>query len=534
VLPKSPIRGANICRKNPIKPGAGAAHRNIKAFFKKYEGRIFIISNGFKDFIDLVVKPYGIESDHVLANTFTFDEDGWVTGYDRDNLLAYSKGKSKTLQALNLDGRKYVIGDAYTDFEMVEAGIAHKFFAFTENVLRENIIEKADHVTPSFDEFLYVNQMPRALSYPKNRIKALLLDGIHEKAGEAFEEEGYQVEVIEGNLTEEELAQRMKEVSILGVRSRTSITRKVLAQADRLMAVGAFSVRTNLIDLDACLSNGVIVFNAPYTNTRSQVELALGQIIMLMRRVPVYDRRMHEGQWRKFSESCYEIRGKKLGIVGYGHSGTQLSVLAEALGMDVYYFDHVEKPALGNATKCGSLKELLRKADVVSINVSSEPENAGFFDKKAFKSMRDGSFLVNISNGAAVDLPALAANLKSGKIAGAAIDVFPDEPYDDEAAFPSELMGLDNVILTPHICGNTVEAVENTAAFVSGRIIEYINTGSTSGSPNFPELQLPSLKKAHRLIHVHHNKPGILARINSTLAKHQINILGQYLNCRLT
>jgi len=256
-----------------------------KAFFKKFEGRIFIISNGFKDFIDPVVAPYGIESDHVLANSFVFDDEGWVIDYDRNNLLAYSKGKSRTLKSLKLKGEIFVIGDAYTDFEMVEAGIAHKFFAFTENVLRENILGKADHVTPSFDEFLYVHQMPRALSYPKNRIKVLLVDDIHQKATEVFTREGYQVESLPGNPTEAELCEKIKDVSILGIRSRTSITQEVLKHANRLMAIGAFSVRTHLIDQETCSSRGVIVFNAPYTNSRSQVELVIANIIMLMRRI---------------------------------------------------------------------------------------------------------------------------------------------------------------------------------------------------------------------------------------------------------
>jgi len=500
-----------------------------KEFFKKYEGHIFIISNGFKEFIDPVAARYGIDSEHVLANTFLFDDEGWVTGFDEDNPLAHSKGKSRRLKELDLDGEIYVIGDAYTDFEMVEAGIAHKFFMFTENVFRESIREKADHVTPSFDEFLYVNQMPRALSYPKNRIRVLLLDDIHSGAQEVFEREGYQVESISENLPEEELCRRVKGVSILGIRSRTLITPRVLRHANRLMAIGAFSVTSKLIDLEACAGQGVIVFNAPYTNTRSQVELALGQIIMLLRRVPFFNREMHAGRWRKSSANRYGIRGKKLGIGGYGHGGQQLSVLAEAMGMDVYFYDLVEKPALGNATKCYSLKELLRKVDVVSLHIDNSPENEGFFKKAQFKAMRDNSILINLSNGSAVKLKELVANLKSGKLLGAALDVFPEKPPTDNDDFQSVLQGMDNVLLTPHIAGATQEANESTAGYVPQRIIDYINTGDSFQSINFPELRLPAQRKAHRLIHVHENRPGMLARINSLLAEHQINILGQYL-----
>ena len=426
-----------------------------KEFFKKYKGHIYIISNGFKEFIDPVVKRYGIDGEHVLGNNFLFDEAGWIIGIDEENPLAHSKGKSTKLKALDLDGEIYVIGDAYTDFEMVEAGIAHKFFMFTENVFRESILEKADHVTPSFDEFLYVNQMPRALSYPKNRIKVLLLDDIHSGAEAAFKDEGYQVEVLRENLTEEELCLKIKGVSILGIRSRTPVTKKVLRHANRLVAIGAFSVTMRHIDLKACASHGVIVFNAPYTNTRSQVELAIGGIIMLFRRIPTFNAQMHQGSWRKTSLESYEIRGKKLGIVGYGHGGQQLSVLAEAMGMHVFYYDLAEKPALGNATKCSTLKELLRKVDVVSLHVDGRPGNSAFFNESAFKSMRNGAALINLSNGSAVDLEALVDNLKSGKLSGAAIDVFPEKPLFDQGAFRSDLQAVENVLLTPHISGAT-------------------------------------------------------------------------------
>ncbi len=501
-----------------------------KEFFKKYEGNIFIISNGFKDFIDPVVSRYGIESDHVLANTFIYDENGWVVGIDEHNPLAHSKGKSRCLKDLELQGEIYVIGDAYTDFEMVEAGIAHKFFMFTENVFRESILEKADHVTPSFDEFLYVNQMPRALSYPKNRIRVLLIDGIHADAASVFEEEGYRVETLPDNLPPDELARRIEGVSILGIRSRTALPAEVLARANRLIAIGAFSVTTHLIDKGACAANGVIVFNAPFTNTRSQVELAIGQIIALLRRVPHFNRQMHAGYWNKESGSGQELRGKTLGLVGYGHGGQQLSVLAEALGLEVIFYDQVEKPALGNARPVNSLRELLRKSDIVSIHVDDRPENDGFFGARQFKAMRKGAILINLSHGPAIQIDPLVKALKKGQLAGAALDVFPQEPATDTDRFVSELAGMDNVLLTPHIAGSTQEANANTARFVPEKVIDYVNTGASFGSINFPQLRLPAQRRAHRLIHIHRNQPGILARIDSVLAQHHINILGQYLN----
>ena len=500
-----------------------------KAFFKKNKGRIYIVSNGFKDFIDPIVKAYDIDPEFVLANTFLYDEEGWVTDFDQENFLAHSKGKSRTLKALGLEGKIMVIGDAYTDFEMVEAGIAHQFFAFTENVLRENILDKADHVTPSFDEFLYVNQMPRALSYPKNRIQVLLMDGVHEDAKSSFAIEGYELKTSKGAISDKDLAKKLKKVSILGVPPKTAITRSMLQNANRLMAICVFGNGTNNVDLGACADKGVIVFNAPYTNTRSVVELAIGHIIMLLRRIPVYNQRMKAGKWDRSGHTGFEIRGKKLGIIGYGHSGQQLSVLAEALGMDVLFYDLVEKPALGKAIKCHNLKDLLRKSDVVSINVDSRPENEAFFDRLAFNAMQEHSVLINLSNGQAVEIDALVDNLKSGKLLGAAVDVFQDSPFEETTDFKHELQQFENVILTPFIGGRTAEAQTETASFVPGKIIEYINTGNTAQSLNFPRLQLPKLKNAHRLIHIHENRPGLLARINSVLAKHRINILGQYL-----
>jgi D-3-phosphoglycerate dehydrogenase len=330
-------------------------------------------------------------------------------------------------------------------------------------------------------------------------------------------------------LSEEELIEAIKGVSILGIRSKTQVTRRVLEHANRLMAVCAFCIGTKQIDLEACAERGIVAFNAPYSNTRSVVELAIGEIIMLMRRIPSMSHNMHKGQWNKSATNSFEVRGKKLGIVGYGNIGKQLSVLAEGIGMDVYYYDIVERLALGNATKCDTLQELLGMVDVVSLHVDDRPENYGFFNEEAFAAMKPGSILVNLSRGFVVDIPALVANLKSEKLLGAAIDVFPKEPRSNEDPFESELIGLSNVILTPHIGGSTQEAQQHIGDYVPRRIMEYINTGSTFGTVNFPELQLPELKNAHRLIHIHHNLPGIMSQINRVLADHEINIVGQYL-----
>jgi D-3-phosphoglycerate dehydrogenase len=505
-----------------------------KEFFINYSDNILIVSSGFKEFITPIVTEYGIKEENIYANTFVFDEHGNITGFDKNNVLCLDKGKIQQLKALNLKGDVYVIGDGYTDYEIKEAGLANKFYAFTENVERDAVLAKAEHIAPSFDEFLYQNKLPMAISYPKNRISVLLLENIHPEALRLFKSEGYKVEVISSGLDEDELCERIKNVSILGIRSKTQVTKKVLESANKLIAVGAFCIGTNQIDLKSCLQRGVAVFNAPYSNTRSVVELAIGQIIMLYRNTIEKSNKMHQGKWDKSAKNSYEIRGKKLGIVGYGNIGSQLSVLAESMGMEVYYYDIVEKLQLGNAKKCSSLNELLSIADVISLHVDGRPNNKNLIGKKEFDLMKEGVVFLNLSRGHVVDVPALAENIKSGKILGASVDVFPYEPKNNNEEFVNELRGLPNVILTPHIGGSTEEAQFNIASFVPNRILDYINTGNTFQSVNFPNIQLPELKDAHRLIHLHENVPGILAQINNVLAKHNINILGQYLKTNET
>jgi len=498
-------------------------------FFQQFADNIYIVSSGFKEFIVPIVTEYGIKEEHIYANTFEYDEQGNIIGFDRENVLCLDKGKIKLLESLALQGDVYVLGDGYTDYEIKEAGLANKFYAFTENISRDNVVAKAEHIAPSLDEFLYQNKLPMAISYPKNRISVLLLENIHPKAVELFKKEGYQVETHTGAMEEAELCERIKNVSILGIRSKTQVTKKVLANANKLMSVGAFCIGTNQIDLNTCLQSGIAVFNAPYSNTRSVVELAIGQIIMLSRNIFPKSEKMHRGVWDKSATGSFEVRGKKLGIVGYGNIGSQLSVLAENLGMEVYYYDVVEKLQLGNAKKCSSLKELLGLADFVSLHVDGRVTNKNFFGPAEFEAMKEGVIFLNLSRGHIVDISSLVQNIKSGKIKGAAVDVFPKEPVNNAEEFVSELRGLPNVILTPHIGGSTSEAQENIANFVPNRIMEYINTGNTYQSVNFPNIQLPELKNAHRLIHIHENVPGVLANINNVLAKNHVNILGQYL-----
>jgi len=498
-------------------------------FLSENKDNIYIISNGFKEFVAPIVKEYGIDSDHVFANSFTFDHDGNIIGFDDNNLLASNKGKVKTVEGLALQGEVYVIGDGHTDYEMKEAGVAQKFYAFTENVERESVKEKADHIAPSLDEFLYLHKMNKVLSYPKNRIKVLLLENVHEHAAEILKEEGYTVETYPAGLDEEELKEKIKDVSILGIRSKTQVTADVLEEANRLLVIGAFCIGTNQIDLAAASNRGISVFNAPYSNTRSVVELAISEIIMLMRNLPDKIARMHEGSWKKSASGSFEIRGKKLGIIGYGNIGSQLSVLAEAMGLKVYYYDLEEKLALGNATKCKDLKELLETVDIVSLHVDGRPNNVNMIGLSEFKAMKKGMIFVNLSRGHVVDIKSLRRAIEDGTVKGTAIDVFPEEPKSNNDEFISELRGLPNTILTPHIGGSTQEAQKNIATYVPEVIIDFINSGTTINSVNIPKLQLPKLDNAHRLIHMHHNKPGVLAAIDKVLANHHINIVGQYL-----
>jgi D-3-phosphoglycerate dehydrogenase len=500
-----------------------------RSFFKQHADDIYIISNGFKEIIIPIVQVYGIKPEHVLANTFRFDHNGKIIGFDEKDELCENKGKVLKIKSLNLKGEVIMIGDGYTDYETLQGGAATKFYAFTENVSRAVVVEKADRLAPSLDEILFDLSYKASVSYPKNRISVLLLENIHPDAVRIFEQEGYSVETVKGSLSKDELCKRIKDVSILGIRSKTQITPRILNCANKLHAIGTFCIGTNQVNLDECSKRGIAVFNAPYSNTRSVVELALGEMIMLIRNTFVKSTKMHQGIWDKSANNSVEIRGKKLGIVGYGSIGAQFSVIAEALGMKVYFYDVIDKLALGNAKKCSSLQELLALSDVVTLHVDGRKENANLINETSFEQMKDGVVFLNLSRGHVVDLNALIKHLKSGKVRGAAVDVFPEEPASNDEPFISELCGLPNVILTPHVGGSTEEAQLDIGNYVARKIIQYINTGSTFGSVNLPEIQLPEFQSAHRIMHIHENVKGILAQINTILLEYDNNIVGQYL-----
>lgn len=500
-----------------------------KEFFEKFSDDIYVISCGFKEFIDPIVAEYNIPSDRVYANTFKFDESGSIIGFDETNVLSSHNGKIECLKELDLDGEVQVIGDGYSDYVMREAGIAHKFFAYTENVHREKAANNADHIAPNLDEFLFVNDLPRNISYPKNRIKILLLENVHPAAFDNLSEDGFSVELVKHSLSEEELVEKIKGVHVLGIRSKTQVTKRVLDAANKLLVIGAFCIGTKQIELDYAKKKGVVVFNAPYSNTRSVVELAIGEIIMLMRNVFPRSTEIHQGQWNKTAINSREVRGKNLGIVGYGNIGKQLSVLAEAIGMRVYYYDIEDKLALGNAIKCDTLEDLLNVSDVVTVHIDDNQANKNFIGEREINQMRDGAMLINLSRGFVIDIAALTKALKSGKLSGAAVDVYPEEPRSN-GEFKTDLQGLKNVILTPHVGGSTEEAQRDIADFVPNKIMDYINSGNSVDAVNFPNIRLPKQNNAHRFLHIHKNIPGIMAHINEVLAKYEMNIVGQYLS----
>lgn len=373
--------------------------------------------------------------------------------------------------------------------------------------------------------------MPTALSRT-SEINVLLLENIHSDAAELLTAEGYHVETYDGALGEPELASRLSGVHVLGIRSTTQLTEKVLDQTDALIAVGAFCIGVNQIDLTAATQRGIAVFNAPFSNTRSVVELAIAEIIALTRRLTDKSRDMHAGIWDKSAAGSHEIRGRRLGIVGYGNIGSQLSVLAEALGMSVYFYDTVDKLALGNARRCGTLEELLESVDIVTLHVDGRSGNRDFFGATEFDKMQQGAIFLNLSRGFVVDHAALRRHIESGHIAGAAIDVFPHEPKRRGEPFESDLRGLPNVILTPHVGGSTEEAQQDIGRFVASKLRHYVTDGTTSLSVNFPGLTLPKPAGVHRLAHIHKNTPGVLAAINGVLADHGVNIEGQHLGTR--
>ncbi|MDA7748913.1 phosphoglycerate dehydrogenase [Litoricola sp.] len=367
-------------------------------------------------------------------------------------------------------------------------------------------------------------------SFDKSKLKILLLEGIHPSAERIFRDAGYQnIETVKTALTGEELKSRLEGVHFLGIRSRTTLARDLFEAADKLVAVGCYCIGTNQVDLTAATEHGVVVFNAPYSNTRSVAELVLAEAILLLRRIPEKNAKAHRGGWAKTANDSFEIRGKTLGIVGYGSIGSQLSVLAEGLGMRVIFYDVVSKLPLGNASQTPSLEALLGQADIVTLHVPDLPSTRNLIDQERISQMKPKSILINASRGTVVDIDALTKALADSHLLGTAIDVFPVEPKSNNDEFLSPLRGFDNAILTPHIGGSTQEAQENIGVEVAEKLVRYSDNGSTLTSVNFPEVALPPHPNHHRVLHVHENRPGVLSAINTVFAENQINIGSQFL-----
>lgn len=370
----------------------------------------------------------------------------------------------------------------------------------------------------------------RNTSFNKDKIRFLLLEAVHQSAVDSLNQAGYHnIDYLKTSLSEEELKERIADAHFVGIRSRTQLTQSVFDSARKLQAVGCFCIGTNQVDLDAALMRGIPVFNAPFSNTRSVAELVIGQAILLLRGIPAKNAQLHRGVWNKAATGSFETRGKKLGIIGYGNIGSQLSVLAESMGMKVYLYDVMTKLPLGNATQLSSLQELMEQCDVISLHVPETPQTQNMIGPQELEWAKSGAILINASRGTVIDIEALAASLENGRLGGAAIDVYPVEPKSNDEEFQSPLRAFDNCILTPHIGGSTMEAQENIGIEVSEKLVKYSDNGSSFTSVNFPEVALPAHPGKHRLLHIHENIPGVLTEINKTFSEAGINISSQYL-----
>jgi D-3-phosphoglycerate dehydrogenase len=488
---------------NRLRKKVSPSFARNKEFFKKYQGRVLIVSGGFKEFIAPVVKSFFIEEDCIYANTFIYDKKNNIIGSDEENPLAQEGGKVKLLKQLKLKGQVIAIGDGYTDYQMRESGMADQFFAFTENIARERVLAKADYIAPSLDEILYKMKLPMALSYPKSRINAVLLGKETFATEPYFKLEGYNV-IKRETFTNKALAD-LKNASIIVSSLKQEITD--LNNFPKLISLAVWGNNNQQFNESIAQQMAVPIFSSPYANTRSVVELGLGFMFQLSR------------------QTNTELRGKKIGIIGYGNAGSLMGVLAQNLGMDVLYFDEKDRAPLGNAIACKSVTDLLKKSNYV---VLLQSKNTGtILAEKELKQMQPNACLINLSYDDSVEVQAALKLVQLKKLFGFAMDFQQEENY-------LKLKQNNQIIATLNQRNNTLETQQNIASFTSEKIIQYINTGNISRSLNFPDIQLPALQGSHRFIHIHKNKPGLLAKINAILAKHKINITGQYLRTNET
>lgn len=488
---------------NKLRKKVSPSFARNKEFFKKYQGRVLIVSGGFKEFIAPVVKSFFINEDCIYANTFIYDKKNIIIGSDEENPLAQEGGKVKLLKQLKLKGQVIAIGDGYTDYQMRESGMAEQFFAFTENIARERVLAKADYIAPSLDEILYKMKLPMALSYPKSRINTMLLGKETFATAPYFKLEGYNV-IKRDSLSNKALTD-LKNASIIVSSLKQEITN--LNTFPKLISLAVWGNNNQQFNANMAQQMAVPIFSSPYANTRSVVELGLGFMFQLSR------------------QTNTELRGKKIGIIGYGNAGSLMGVLTQNLGMDVLYFDEKDRAPLGNAIACKSLTDLLKKSNYV---VLLQSKNAGtILAEKELKQMQPNACLINLSYDDSVEFQAVLKLIQQKKLFGFAMDFQQEENY-------LKLKQNSQIIATLNQRNNTLETQQNIASFTSEKIIQYINTGNISRSLNFPDIQLPALQGSHRFIHIHQNKPGLLAKINAVLAKHKINITGQYLKTNET
>jgi len=517
--------------------------------FRERNKQIFIFSSSFIELVRPVAIELGIPPENLFANELLY-QDGQVVGFNEENPLFLSLGKVFLAEHLKSEGRleggTAVVGDGYSDLVIRKNNVASMFVYFAGSIIHEEIRKQADFTVDRFDQLLPLffsddelsNESAEAFAASDNGDKTettptiVLLENIHIEAENRLKERGYNVQRYQSAFDEDKLCEILKNANVVGLRSKTHITQRIINEATDLWAIAAFCIGTNQIDLEAATRAGIPVFNAPYSNTRSVAELVVGEIIMLMRRIFEKSTAAHRGQWLKTVEGASEIRGKTVGIIGYGHIGSQVSVLLESLGMTVIFHDIVDKLPLGNAQKARDLYDLLKRSDVVTLHVPDTPLTRGMISEQEIRTMRPGSYLINASRGKVVDLEALRKALKDGHIAGAAIDVFPQEPARPTDVFETPLQNIPNVILTPHIGGSTREAQENIARYVSDKIHSFITTGNTIGSVNFPEVDMPRVKGTDRILHIHENVPGVLAKINSVFARRHINVESQILKTK--
>lgn len=502
-----------------------------KKQIQKVADRIWVVTGGFHEFIDPVIQALKLKPDQVFANNFVFKGD-LVVGFDSENPLSKAGGKVEVARLIKSEGPLIAVGDGITDYQIKEAKVADKFYCYAEFIERPPVRAKANKVVYGIDQVLADLELPTRYSFPRSKLKVLLLDSIDQDAADKFAAEGYRVEQVSKKLTEDELCVAIKDAAVIGVRTRTKITERVIASAPKLHAIGVFSVGTDHVDVQAAAARGIAVFNAPFSNTRSVVELALGCAMVLLRRVTEHSTHLHAGRWSKTAERSFEARGKKLGIIGYGNIGSQLSVLAESIGVEVLYYDIAEKLSHGNAKRALSFQDLLKQSDIISVHFDGRATNKNLISTKEFEMMKDGVIFLNLSRGSVVNVEALREAILNGKVGGAAVDVFPNEPKSNDEPFESPLRGLPNVILTPHIAGSTLEAQRNIANYVSERLLKYLALGETLGSVSLPELYLPPISTGMRILHLHANVPGIVANVSSIFATHGVNIVGQNLKTK--